>query len=118
MQPMEPPSSSKPGLALTKAAALSSGSTRAPALTIELPPPYQIQTVLHGRSLTIQVRDHRLSEDDEIVFDFQAYDEDEDCLFTPTPEQARAIWNILMADLETICQSSVPHDDTGKSSSS
>jgi len=43
-----------------------------------------------------------VSPDDEIIFDYQAYDEEEDCIFVPTGDQARAIWNILMADLESI----------------
>lgn len=100
---MEHPSSSKPGPAQTKSAASASGSIRDPSLTIESPPPYQLQAVVGGRHLSIQIRSHRVSPDDEVIFDYEAYDEEEDCLFTPTAEQARAIWNILMADLEAIC---------------
>jgi hypothetical protein len=71
---------------------------------VELPGPYQITTTLSGRALLLEVRDHHPRADGEVVFDYTVYDIEEDCLLTPTPDQARAIWNILMADLETICQ--------------
>jgi hypothetical protein len=84
---------------------------------LELPGPYQVVSTLSDRPVVIHVRDHRVLADGEIVFDHQVYDVDEDCLLTPTPDQARAIWNILMADLETICQSSHSQDETGGPSS-
>lgn len=71
---------------------------------IESVPPYQVATVLDGRPLLIQVRDHSVQSDGSVVFDHEVYDVEEDCLLTPTPEQARFIWNVLMTDLETICQ--------------
>jgi hypothetical protein len=70
---------------------------------LELPGPYQIATTLNGRALLLQVRDHHVA-GEAVIFDYEAYDVEEDCIFTPTPDQARAIWNVLMADLETICQ--------------
>jgi hypothetical protein len=71
---------------------------------LELPKPYQITSTVSGRLVVIQVRDHRIDADDAIIFDHEVYDVEEDCLLTPTPDQARVIWNIMMTDLETVCQ--------------
>lgn len=70
---------------------------------IESPKPYQINTTLDGHPVIIQVRDHYILASDEIVFEYEVLDVDEDCYMTLTPEQTRAIWNVMMTDLETIC---------------
>jgi len=74
---------------------------------IESMPSYQI----HSELGVITVRSHRVTLEDEIVFDYEIYDPDEDCLVTLTPEQARKVWNILMEDLETICHSSTSQSE-------